>query len=478
MTNILKKYKHGIILGILICIYIVYFTIASTLRYDNFYAGRFDLGNMDQTVWNTINGRIFQTSNNEGIVTSRVSTHADFILVLLSPFYLLWSNPKTLLILQTVILASGAIFVYLISKEILKSKNLSLIFGFIFLMNPLVQYTNLYDFHPVTLATTLLLASFYFMLKRRYFLLVIFLILSGITKEQIWIITAIFGLFLLFDKIKKIKLLGLGIITFSFLIFAYLMLYAIPQSLGEQHFALAYYSDFGNSPIEVIKNVLFSPQKIFSIMFEATRLDYLKNLFLPMGFLSFLSPIFLLFAIPDLLIDLLSSNVQLRQIYYQYTASITPFIFISSIFGVKQVMKLLPKIPKFYFGIYLLIFTFFSAYFFGPMPGSKNPNINMFIKPYSNKEIVENFLSKIPEKYSVTATNNLGSHLSHRQNIATMPMGIERADVVLFLLNDVFAKPSLQAQIEMANEMKTNKDYIKIFEKDDFIVFIKQGVLL
>jgi uncharacterized membrane protein len=202
MGRFLKKYKHEFILGILICIYIAYFTIASFLRYDNFYTGRYDLGNMDQTVWNTLHGRIFQGSG-DGTTVSRLSFHADFMLILISPFYLLWSNPKTLLLIQTVILALGSIFVFLIAKEIIKNKRLALIFGFLFLMNPLMQLTNLYDFHPVTLATAFLLASFYFFIKRKYFLLVVFLTLSAITKEQVWIIASIFGFPYYFKKLRK-----------------------------------------------------------------------------------------------------------------------------------------------------------------------------------------------------------------------------------------------------------------------------------
>jgi len=478
MIKILKKYKHEFVLGILICIYIAYFTTASFLRYDNFYTGRFDLGNMDQTVWNTINGRIFQTSNDSGVIISRLSAHADFILILISPFYLLWSNPKTLLLIQTVVLALGTIFVFLIAKEILKNKNFALIFGFLFLMNPPMQYTNLYDFHAVTLATTLLLASFYFLIKQKYFLLTIFLILSGITKEQVWVITSVFGFPLLFQKIKKVKFLGIGIIVFSLGLFYYLVSIAIPQSLRGQHFALAFYSDFGNSPAQIIKNVLLSPQKTIAIFLEASRLEYIKQLFMPLGFISIFSPALLIFAVPDLLLSLLSSNLQFHQIYYQYSATITPFIFISSIFAVKNITKLFLKIPKLYIGFYLLIFTILSSYFFGPLPGSKNPNLDMFTKPYSNKGIVENFLSTIPEKYSVAATNNLGAHLSHKQSVATIPMGIDHADIILFLLNDRYAQPSLDAQIKTANNMKLDKNYIKVFEKDEFVVFKKLGVLL
>ncbi|MDP2585804.1 MAG: DUF2079 domain-containing protein, partial [Candidatus Levybacteria bacterium] len=301
--------------------------------------------------------------------------------------------------------------------------------------------------------------------------------LSGLAKEQVWIITSIFGFPLLLEKVKT-KILGITIIIVSLSLFYYLMSIAIPQALGGQHFALGYFSDFGNSPAEVIKNVIFSPEKIITLLFEKSRLEYLRHLFMPIGFISLLSPAYLIFAIPNLLIGLLSNNSNLRQIYYQYTSTITPFIFISGIYGTRQFIKWFPKIPKYYIATYLLIFTCLSAYFFGPLPAAKHPNIAMFTNPQKNRVIIDNFLSTIPEEYSVAASNNLGSHLSQRQLIYTIPMGVEKADVILFLLNDSSARPSLNAQVKMAADMKSDKKYIKVFEKDNFVVFKKQGILL
>lgn len=477
MFNTIQKHKHEFILVILICIYISYFTIASFLRYDNFYTGRFDLGNMDQTVWNTINGRIFQMSGDDGVIISRLSAHADFMLILLSPFYLIWSHPKMLLLIQSFVLGFGGVFVFLIAKEILKNKTSALIFSLLFLMNPLLQFTNLYDFHAVTLATTFLLASFYFLIKRKYLLMTVLLILSGITKEQVWVITFLFGFPLLFKKVKKIKFLGIGIILFSLSIFGYLIWYAIPQSLGKDHFALSYYSDFGNSPTEVIKTVFFSPQKIISTIFEGDRLNYLKQIFMPLGFLSLVFPILLVFGVPDLLINLLSNNPQLHQIYYQYTSTITPFIFISAIFAVKKILKWFPRIPKSYIAIYLLIFALYSAYSYGPLPFAKKPNLDMFTKPQPNKEVVENFLSKIPKHYSVAATNNLGSHVSHRQQVFTIPVGIEKADVVIFLLN-ANSSQSLNEEKEMVDNLKHENNYVEALRIDDFVAFKRKRNML
>ena len=238
------KHKYEICLGLFILIYITYFTTASFLRYDNFFTGRFDLGNMDQTVWNTIHGRIFQTTDANGTASiSRLAYHADVILVLIAPLYLIWSSPEMLLLLQTVVLGLGAVFVYLIARNIIKNKGLALTLAAVYLLNPSLQFTNLYDFHAVVLGTTLLLGTFYFFLKRKYFLFIFFAILSGLTKEDIWAIIAIFGLAIIIRKAAENKFnlenikKSLPEILFGFIVFVlssfilYLLIWVIIPTL-------------------------------------------------------------------------------------------------------------------------------------------------------------------------------------------------------------------------------------------------------
>lgn len=478
--------KYEIFVAVSILAYTAYFTTASFLRFDNFYTGRFDLGNMDQTVWNTINGRIFQLTNPDGTnIISRLAFHSDFILVLISPFYLLWSSPKMLLLLQTIILAVGAYFVFLISKEVLKNKKISAVFAVLYLINPSLHYTNLFDFHGVTLATTFLLGSFYFLIKKRKILFLIFGILAAFTKEQVWVILSVFGLWIFFEsflinkfKHKKDIALGLSIFILSIIIFFVLVSKVIPETRGGAHFALSYYSDFGTSPIGIIKGIVFSPIKTFSLIFTQDRITYLESIFSATGYLSILAPLYIVFFLPDLIINLLSNNAQLHQIYFQYTATITPFIFISSIYGVKIIRKYFPIIPFSLIIAYLLIFGLKNAYDIGPLPGAKHANIDMFTKPLEFKDTVRDFLNSIPKKYSIAATNNIGSHISHRQKIFTIPVGIDEAEVVVFLLNDPYAQPSLKAQKEYAEKLKQDKNYIEVFKQKDFIVFEKRNLFI
>src|SRR3989344_410399 len=467
--NFLERNLREAILCILIFGYIFYFTSVSFLRYDNFFTGRFDLGNMDQTVWNTINGRIFQFTNPDGTnIISRLSFHSDFILILISPLYLIWSHPKMLLVLQSIVLAFGALFIFLISKEVLKNKNLSLIFSVAYLFNPHIQHANLYDFHPVTISTTLLLGAFYLMVKKRLIPFLSFLFLAVLSKENVWPIAGIFGTYL-FIKGKR-KWIGGLLALISFLIFYLLVARIIPAVKGSEHFALSYYSELGDSPSSIIGNFIFSPIKTVSLILQGNPFYYLYTLTLNLGFLPFLSP-FILFALPDFFINLLSANSQLREIYYHYNSTIVPFLFISSIYSVRFIMKKFQKIPTRIFGLYLILFAVYSSYLLGPLPFSKKANIAVFTNQLTERDEIENVLEKIPRQASVAATNNLGSHLSQRQKIFTIPIGVGEADYVVFLLNDPFAQPSLEAQKELAEKLKQDTRFEILYEKKDYIAF-------
>jgi uncharacterized membrane protein/uncharacterized membrane protein YbhN (UPF0104 family) len=472
LENFIRIHPQASILTALTVIYTLYFTIVSFLRYQNYYTGRFDLGNMAQTVWNSLHGRIFLFTNPNGTEPiSRLAFHADFILVLLAPLYALWQNPQMLLLIQTIVVAAGAFFVYIIAKEVLKNKNLALVFGFAFLLNPSVERANIYDFHAVTLATTFFLATYYFFMKKKYKLFLLFALLGALCKEELWIIVALFGLLLFFMHKKKI--FGSLLFIFSVAMFYFLFWYAIPKTLGSQHFALAYLSDFGDSPTKVVKSIFLSPNKIVQIVLEPSRLGYLRQLLEPVGYLFIFFPFFLIFAGPDLLINLLSNNPQLHQIYYQYTATITPFIFLSAIYGVYWLRKFFlqrfdwsKNYINLFFILYLLGFALFSAFNYGPLPGARDANLDMFIKQLPDKVFVDNFISKIPKKDSVAASNDIGSHLSTRENIYAVPLGLDRADYVVILLN--WADPQAKNAF-----LKASKDphYHLVARDDNFVAF-------
>jgi len=470
LEKIITTYPQVCLVSILSVIYFIYFTVVSFFRYDNFYTGRFDLGNMAQTVWNTLHGRVFLLTDPNGTQQiSRLAFHADFILILLTPFYAIWQNPKMLLLIQTFVVAAGAMYLYIIARDVLKSRNLGLTLAFAYLINPSVERANIFDFHAVTLVTAIFFGMYYYFLKKNYTMFFIFAILAALCKEQIWLIIALFGLLVFF--IHKRRIIGASLFIVSLGMFYYLIWIAIPQTLGAQHFALAYFSDYGDSPTQVVKGIVLSPNKLIQTILDPDRLAFLNTLFMPVGYLILLFPFFLIFAGPDLLIDLLSNNPQLHQIYYQYTTTITPFVFLGTIYAISWIRNV--KINKkqltlhawnFFFIVYVLAFSLYSAYVSGPLPGAIDPNLDMFDRQQVDRSYIDKFLSKIPKKDSVSASNDIGSHLSSRENIYTIPYGLDSADIVTLLITDDQTKAAF-------DKISEDPHYKEIAQKDNFVAF-------
>ena len=57
-----QKLAWGLLIVIML-VYMVDMSYQAILRYETFKAGAFDLGNMDQVLWNTLHGRFFQFTN-------------------------------------------------------------------------------------------------------------------------------------------------------------------------------------------------------------------------------------------------------------------------------------------------------------------------------------------------------------------------------------------------------------------------------
>lgn len=254
--------------------------------------------------------------------------------------------------------------------------------------------------------------------------------------------------------------------------FVLLFWYLIPAFHGAEHFAVEFYGEFGSSPSEIIKNILLNPIKTIETLLLPDRIDYIRQLFMPLGYLSFIAFPFLIFAGPDLLINLLSGSPQMHQIYYQYSAAITPFIFISAIYGVKIINKYLKEVPFYAMGIFILFMTTYSAYTYGPLPFAVKAQTIMFEeKREEMDEIQEHFLTIRPEE-KISASNNLGSALSHRRTIFVIPNGIDQSSQVLLLIGE----KSTEKEKNTLKDMFLNKDFVLDKQNNEFYVFKRRDL--
>jgi len=328
----------------LLILFMVVYTLEmshqAVLRYDTFKATAFDLGNMDQVLWNTIHGRLFQFTNQAidwyGPPT-RLALHFEPIILPLSLLYAFGADPRILLVFQTIVLALGAVPVFLLTRKYLPEWPLLAAFMVLaYLLAPALLGENIFDFHPITLATPLLLYALLALTYKRYGWFLIACILAASCKEDVPLDIAMLGILVIWHyKLPRLGItLIIGGLTWSFLAFFVIIPHFFP---GAQHNNFIYrYDTLGSSPGELILNLLFHPWLLVTTFVTADRVFYLASLLRSTGFLALLAPEWLLGALPSAVENMLSSDPVVYSGVYHYNAPIIPFVMIAAIQGARR----------------------------------------------------------------------------------------------------------------------------------------------
>src|SRR2546421_7643444 len=134
--------------------YLLLFSWLSVRRHQTYHSLGADLGLFDQIFWNTVHGRPFESTMSLAWTDphSFFADHFSPVLWLLVPFYTLVPRPETLLVLQTLALALGAVPVYLAARHRLPPGYQRLLWVAAYLLFVPLAHINLFDFHEITLA--------------------------------------------------------------------------------------------------------------------------------------------------------------------------------------------------------------------------------------------------------------------------------------------------------------------------------------
>ena len=422
-------------------LYVVFFSALSIRQHQAFMTHGFDLGNVDQAVWNTLHGRFLRMTNEEG-TESRLGTHFDPIIVLLAPPYLIHSGPETLLVVQTVALALGAWPIFWLAKKKLENAWAAAAFALVYLAFPALAGANLSEFHAVTLGSGFLTWAFYFLHQDRPYLFGLFAVLAMSCKEEIPLIVAMMGLYTFF-VLRKRKW-GLGTLLAGVLWFIIAVKVVIPSfNESGRSIHLAHYAYLGNSVEEVLINVVTRPELVLNNFKDELKIAYLIKLCFPVGYLSLLAPQVLLIAVPAIAINFLSTHYTMYALdIFWGSVTIVPFVVLSAVWGVALLARVLHRLLKLkqtfvvvVFVIYTLIFTAFYHQRLGYSPLGGN-----FLWPQitAHHRLGERLAKSIPRDAVVVAQDHLNPHVSERETVYIFPYNMDKADYIFL---DVTERP-------------------------------------
>lgn len=425
--NIKLSRFYLILLGVSISVYVTLFSWISFLKYYSFSFHDIDLAIINQTFWNTAHGLF--SSSGPGQSTILNGGHVFLVVFVLTPIYILISSPLTLLLLQSLALGLGAWAVFLLARDLL-DPTAAILFAVAYLIYPALNYVNLYEFHVIALATPLLLFMFYFHHRKKWGLFLLFMGLALSCREDVAIPVFAVGVFSLIGTISRKRwewreelrwsLIPLVVSMIWFLLcIKFIQPYFRPATIESVQVtggALGFYSWLGGSVSEIIQTVIFHPGVVLKGVFTEPKLLYLYHLSLPVSFLTIFSPTGLVMVLISLIEGLLSQRFTHYSIRYQYSSIITPLIFISAIYGLRNILRWRWWAGRRrYILLVLLVGPVLSSWFLGPLF-----NLSDGIKSWSvtpEDKVRGILIQKIPALVPVMATFEFTPALSMRPEL-------------------------------------------------------------
>jgi uncharacterized membrane protein len=394
--------------------YALLFVLAAVVHFVIFKTARPDLGNMVQAIWSTLHGHFLESTTLTGRQASRLGVHVDPFLVLLVPLYWLWSSPLMLVVVQALAVSSGALPVFWLARKHLGSDRAGVHFALAYLLFPATQFnafTITSSFHSVAIAVPLILYAIWFLDENRLIPFTLFALLAATTKEEIPMALGCLGIWYAVRKGRRLAggtifVLGVSATLFNFL-------WVIPHfsASGINPFA-GRYQGVGSTPGGMAHKLVSDPVAFVQAVATGHKLLYVVLLLVPFLGLWLLEPLLFLGAVPDLAINLLSSKSDQTSIPFHWTAGIIPFVVAASIFGAARF-----KANTLRVSLYAMVGCA-SIAIFSPIYFLKHDIQQLSSQARSVKA---HALSLIPAGVAVSASNQLGGHLSERRYSYSFP---------------------------------------------------------
>lgn len=427
---------------------------------------------MDQVLWQTIHGHLFQmTSPTEGILQSRAAIHADWLLLIYTPFYALWHDPRVLTTLQVLFVASGVLPIFWLAQRQL-SAGWSFGIAILFLLQPTLLWSILFDIHALVLVTPLILWGVWAAVTRRYFVMWILFGASLLGKEEVGLVIALTAVVLrLRGLISRRIAWSLGLLSLGWL--ALMTAVVIPFfSENGSHFAITYFSEYGRTVPEIFFGLFRHPILLWRDLVNVISLGYLAILLGSVAILPLRRPVWLLPAVPILVMNLISNDPHMQSIYYQYTAAITPFFLLASIDGLSSILKHIRNKTAV---VWTISWVAIMVWVWAPLPGMSYTKDALEMFPSNQyRRVVHQLAATIPPTVHLATTNDLGPQFSRRDRIWVFPYALDRAEAVVVLLNrpnEIFPQSLLRTKL---TELQQNQTWETVASWNDELFYLRR----
>ena len=368
----------------------------------------YDVGLYDQGLWLLSRGEApFVTLMGRNLF----GDHASLILILLVPLYWVLPGTSTLLVVQAIVIASGAIPIYLFARRVLSSAVMGFCAAFLWLANPAVNGTGMENFHPDSFLGLFLPLAFYALYEKKWRLYAVAVFGALLVKEDVLLVMVPLGIFVAYRFEKK-----RGALTVLASVLATVVgMFVLMRSLIGVPTRNTWRIPFGGVT-GFLKETVSNPGNVARYLVSEDRPLYLFQMAAPFAAVFVLSPWLSLVALPVIASNILSTFWYQHSIQYHYSLVAVPILLAATVFGVRAVTRQWRALVM----ATVVVCTTASSLLWGQHSLAITPRKVLpsdAAIAIAGREIVK----QVPDDAVVSAFDPLVTFLAHRQEIYFFP---------------------------------------------------------
>ncbi|MBQ9501395.1 MAG: DUF2079 domain-containing protein [Lentisphaeria bacterium] len=325
-----------------VCVLILLWTAVGTYHQcrslDTLAMSWFDWGHFFESLNNFFKGKPFHLNLSGG---SFLGSRFTPSLVLLLPV-VATGSVKLFLFCGSLLVSSGAVFVYLLARSLKFSPASALFWSVWYLFLPCVANMNLPlidGFHEVFLFFPLILGAVWLAVGKRFFLSAVLIILALGVRETAGIAAAGYGIVLFFKGRRKA---GAALFVLSLLWVVIVMKFLMPlfdPPVAGTYAHVGFYSHLGNNVVEIALSPLLRPEAFFSALFNVHTFLFWCTLLLPFVPLIRRAPLMLLPLAPEFVMVSVDRRFDTQSVLRHYQAVIVIVLVTASLFGAAKLRE-------------------------------------------------------------------------------------------------------------------------------------------
>jgi uncharacterized membrane protein len=458
------------VLVVCIVVWIAWFFRLPLVRHERFQTFGFDLGIYDQGVW-------LLSQFRDPFVTVRglnlFGHHMNPFLLVLAPFYRAGGGVEFLLAVQVLAQASGAVAMFLLGRDLLRSRWCGVALAIALLLNPTYQWLMWEFFHPDAVAIGPLLFAYWAARERRWGWFTVSAVIALSCKEDVALAVVVLGLLVAFRLRRDQRRLafGLGSMLVGFLVpivigsrddwkfllagvFVLVGLYLvldrrdgwrigtaiallagawfllatqilIPHFNGVGRFYDSFFGpELGETPSEIARNIAQHPSLAIERITESSRQTWYWRMLAPFALLPLVYLRAFAIALPMVAVNVLTLFPYTRDYRFHYSALVVAGGAVASVEAIAWMQRVSRgNVTVRNAGVSMVVIAALcTTVAWGASPLARDYDRIWPLRADPHQPIQEYAIGLVPKDAAVSAAYDIVPHITHRARVYEFPV--------------------------------------------------------